>query len=242
MALAGDHVQILVGGAELTGDVNQVIIDDQRDSYDVSAFGDPVHNFVLGKRNISVEHNGYVNPATGKSHLTLRAVDVQRVVSILLGQNIAPVTGDPTYSMNFQQGNYSVMPEVNKYVPFKAKFANAGSNGGWGVALTPPTSMTNTTNGSSVDNGASTTKGAVAFLHVLQATTTDTYQFIIEHSTTGAFGGEQTTLFTFSADGRTLVGQVLSVTGTINRYVRYKATRLTGTGETLRIAVSLVRL
>jgi hypothetical protein len=50
------------------------------------------------------------------------------------------------------------------------------------------------------------------------------------------------TLATFLADGKTPTGEVLNISGTINRYVRYKATRLTGTGETLKIAVSLVRL
>jgi hypothetical protein len=160
MALAGDNVQVLVGQSDLTGDINKIAIDDRRDSYDVSGFGDFTHNFILGKRMASIEHSGYMNAVSG-THGVLRTGDIQRIVSVLLGLNAAPAVGNPVYSMLFQQGKYAVMPEVNKYIPFAARFDNAGSNGGWGVILTPPVTMTNTTSGSSVDNGAPTTKGRI---------------------------------------------------------------------------------
>jgi len=48
--LAGDHVQILVGGYELTGDSNRLNINDSRDTFDVTAFGDEtnLHSIKLG--------------------------------------------------------------------------------------------------------------------------------------------------------------------------------------------------
>ncbi len=46
--LAGDHVQVLVDGYELTGDSNKITVSDVRDMYDVTAFADAVHRFIAG--------------------------------------------------------------------------------------------------------------------------------------------------------------------------------------------------
>jgi hypothetical protein len=241
MALAGDHVQVLVGGYELTGDLNRININDQRDMYDVTAFADGVHNFVPGKRKISFDHSGYLNNAAARSHPVLKSATIQGVVSMLLGQNAAPVVGDPVYSLYTQQGKYSTLPEVNKHVPFGAMFANTGGAGGWGVVLTPPVSFTNTTNGSGVNNSASSANGGAAFLHILQAAASDTYTIVVEQSATGAFAGEQTTLTTFTLNASQLGSERKAITGTIQQYTRFKATRSGSAGNTVKIAVSLVR-
>jgi hypothetical protein len=241
MALAGDHVQVLVGGYELTGDHNRITVDDKRDMYDVSAFGEEVHTFVPGKRLVSLDHAGYLNNTAARSHPVLKANDVSGIVSILLGQNAAPVVGDPVYSLQVLQGKYGSMPEVGKYVPFNALFANQGDLGGWGVVLTPPVSFTNTTSGSAVNNGAASSAGGAAFLHILQAAASDTYTIIIEGSATGAFAGEQTTLVTFTLNASALGSERVAIAGSIPQYTRFKATRTGSTGNTVKLAVNLVR-
>jgi len=70
-----------------------------------------------------------------------------------------------------------------------------------GVLITPPVTITNTTNGGSVDNGAATTSsGGASFLHITEAAASDTYTITLEGSTTGSFSGEQSTLATFTLD------------------------------------------
>lgn len=238
MALAGDHVQVLVGGYELTGDHNRISIDDKREMYDVTAFSDGVHNFVPGKRKIALDHAGFLNNAAARSHPVLRSATIQGIVSMMLGQNAAPVVGDPVYSLFVQQGKYGSLPEINKFVPFNALFSSAGQGGGWGVALTPPVTFTNNTTGSSVDNGASTPNGGAAFLHVLQAAASDTYSIVVEHSTDNS---AWSTLTTFTLNASQINSERKAVSGTINRYTRYKATRTGSAGNTVKIAVSLVR-
>ena len=241
MALAGDHVQVLVAGYELTGDLNRISIPDTYGMHDVTAFGDGVHKFIQGQRTISLEHLGYLNNAAAGSHPVLKGASLEGVVSVILGQNAVPVVGDPMHSLSIVQGNYGTMPEIEKYVPFSAQFANTGDLGGWGVALTPPVSFTNTTNGSSVDNGAASSNGGAAFLHVLQAAASDTYTIVVEGSTTGAFAGEQTTLVTFALNASALGSERKAIAGTIPRYTRFKATRSGSAGNTVKIAVNLVR-
>jgi hypothetical protein len=241
-ALAGDHVQVLVNGYELTGDSQRVMMNDLRDVYDVTAFGDDVHNVIPGLRASSIAHEGYMNAAAARSHPVMKGVDVDSVISVLLGQNAAPLVGDPAYSLVSLQGRYATMPEVNRHIPFMALFANKGSSSGlWGVTLAPPTSFTNTTNGTAVDNGAASSNGGVGALHVLQAAASDTYSITIEGSTTGAFGGEQTTLLTFTLNGAALNSQRLPIAGTIPRYTRWRAVRTGSAGNTVRLSITLAR-
>jgi hypothetical protein len=241
MALAGDHVQILVGGYELTGDSNRVMLNDRYDAYDVTAFGEAVHHVLPGLRLANIDHQGYLNSPAARSHPVLKANTVSGIFSLLLGQNAAPVVGDPVYSLGGLQAKYQAMPEVNRFVPFMAQFAVQSELGGWGVALTPPVSFTNTTTGSAVDNGAATSNGGAAFLHVLQAAASDTYTIIVEGATNAGFTTGVTTLATFTLNASALGSERIAITGSIQRYTRFKATRTGAAGDTVKIAVSLVR-
>ena len=61
--LAGDHVQVLVDGYELTGDSNRISIDEGRDLFDITAFGDEAHKFSPGQRMMALQHAGFMNSA-----------------------------------------------------------------------------------------------------------------------------------------------------------------------------------
>lgn len=241
MALAGDHVQVLVDGYELTGDSHRVNLDDRYAQHDVTAFADAVHKFINGQRQMSLQHAGYLNANTAGSHPVLKANTLHGVISVLLGQNATPVAGDPVYSLYALQGKYGTLPEINKYVPFAAMFVNSGEVGGWGVALAAPVSFTNTTTGSALDNGVATNNGGAAFLHILQAAASDTYSIVVEGSDTGAFAGEQTTLATFLLNASQVGSERKSISGAIPRYVRWKATRSGSAGNSVKIAINLVR-
>lgn len=242
MALAGDNIQVLVGGYDLTGDSNRVVITDRYDTHDVTAFGDQVHSFILGQRQALIEHMGYFNSAAAQAHPVLKGGSVQGVFSLVIGNNAAPVVGDPVFSLDTRQGRYATAPEAGRYIPFVAMFGNRGGNGGWGVALTPPVSFTTTTTGSGVDNGAATANGGVAHLHVLQAAASDTYTIVVEGATNSGFTTGLTTLATFALNGSALGSQRVDISGTIPQYTRFKATRTGVAGNPVKIAVSLVRL
>lgn len=240
MAIAGDHVNVLVGGFDLTADSNQLLIIDQRNLYDVTAFGDMAHHFIPSTRMCMLEHNGFMNAMTARSHPALKSATLEGAVSVMLGQNNAPALGDPTYVLVAQQGKYEVLPQVGRHVPFMAMFANLASAGGWGIVVAPPTSITTSAVGTSTF-GASTNKGGLACLHILQAVSSDTYTFTLEGSTTGAFNTEQTVLATFSVNGTTLTSDYKVLSGVIPAYVRWKATRAGSAGNTIRFAASLLR-
>jgi len=240
--LAGDHVQVLVGGYELTGDINRLNINDSRDMFDVTTFGDGVHNFLPGQRMMAVQHAGFMNSDEAQSHPVLSGNSVDGVVSVYVGQNADPAVGDLVYSLLTQQTRYGTLPQFNKFIPFNAAFANRGELGGWGIALAVPTSFSTTSNGSAVNNGSETNNGGLACLHVLTAAASDTYSIVVEGSTNGNFSGEETTLATFTLlNGSALGSEQQSISGTISQYTRWKATRTGSAGDTVEIAVSLIR-
>ena len=146
--LAGDHVQVLVDGYELTGDSNRISIDEGRDLFDITAFGDEVHKFSPGQRMMALQHAGFMNSAAGRSHPVLQGAAVDGLFSLYLGQNAAPAAGDPVFSLLARQGTYGALPQVNQMIPFRAGFANRGEDGGWGIALTQPVDVTGTALGS----------------------------------------------------------------------------------------------
>jgi len=241
MALAGDHIQVLVGGYELTGDSNRLVISENRAMHDVTGFGDEVHWFIPGQRTAAVEHLGFLNADAARSHPVLKSANFSGTVSILVGSNATPAVNDLVYSLDALQGRYGSMPEAGKYVPFGALFANRAGSGGWGVVLAPPTTITNTTNGTTVDNGSATSNGGSAFLHVLQEVASDTYTIIVQGATDSGFTTGVTTLATFTLDGSALGSECITISGSIPQYVRYQATRTGSAGNDLTLAVTVVR-
>ncbi len=237
--LAGDHVQILVGGYELTGDSNRVDIHDRRDLFDVTAFGDEARQFLPGQRMMAVQHAGFMNSA--RSHPILKGVDVDGLFSVYVGQNAAPNAGDPVFSLLTRQARYGSLPQVNQLIPFQAVFANRGQFGGWGMALAAPTSFSRSSSGDALDNGAVSNQGGLACLHVLTAAATDRYSISVEGSASGAFAGEESSLASFALDGSALGSEQVRINGTIPRYIRWKAVRSGSAGDTVKIAASLIR-
>jgi hypothetical protein len=241
MALAGDHVQVLVDGYELTGDSHQMNFQDSRDLLEKTAFQDAVHHFLPGQVLSRLVHNGFLNADSARSHPVLKGVAVDGVVSVLLGQNAAPAVGDPTYSLVVQQEHYQAMAQSGQIVPFTANFPNRGDQSGWGTALAAPVTFTDTTTGSGVDHGAASSNGGAAFLHVLQAAGSDTYTLTVEGADDSGFSVNLTTLATFSLDASVLGSERVAMAGSIPRYTRFKAVRSGSAGDTVKIAVNLVR-
>ena len=239
--LAGDHVQVLVDGYDITGDSNRVSINDSRDLFDVTAFGDEVHKFIPGQRMMAVQHAGFMNSGEAGSHPVLNGADVDGLFSVYVGENTEPRVGDSVFSLLTQQGRYGALPQVNQMIPFQAVFANRGEYGGWGIALTNPRHVIGSSTGSAVDNGVSSAGGGLACLHVLGAAAGDAYAFSIEGSSSGAYTGEESALAVFTLDGTAVGSEQIKIDGTIPRYVRWVGTADPAARDRIRIAISLIR-
>lgn len=106
-----------------------------------------------------------------------------------------------------------------------------------GRSLSDLTAYTTTTNGTSVDNAAASSNGAVANLHVTaRSGTSPTLAVTIQHSTNNS---TWTTLATFTT-ATTVTSETVTITGTVNRYTRAVFT-VGGTTPSFTAQVSLAR-
>lgn len=238
--LSGHWARVLVDGKNMSTNTQSVDVASDHDAHEATGL-DEVHNFIPGQRTVSVAHNGLMDwDTSGNAGHDQYNDGAAGVVTVLVGQNAAPAAGDPAFVLNALEGAYGVNVQNAAAVSFSANLSARGDDAGkWGKTLSGVATITNTTTGGSVDDSASSAGGAIASLHVLSALTTDTYAVKVQDSTDGSTWAD---LITFSADASAVAGEFQTVTGTVDRYLHYVATRSGTYGESLSLTVALARL
>lgn len=226
------YCRLIVGGYDLSGDSRTFSqFTNSAPEVDMWGWSNETGNYLAGSRMIGLDgYQAIVNDATGGSFTRLKTVQQTSHLSMLIGGGAAPVAGDLAYLMPSIQidgtvantGGTAIIQANFKYNA--GEYSNNIQNPA-GVVLVPSSSISSTTNGSTVDNGAASSNGCFANLHVL-ATSSGDFAFTVEHSTDGS---SWSTLLTFTVDGSAISSEVQSSSGTVNRYLRGVATRTAGT-------------
>jgi len=144
MALAGDHVQVILddsGGTPRTfadGDITSVDLGLTNDQHDVAGFGDAVHNFINGQLQAPVTLKGFLTTTANiGTHPVINGAfeaGSQVTLTVQVGQNAAPTSGDPEYEGEFIVESYKPVIETGKAVQFEAMLKPAtGAAPAWGV-------------------------------------------------------------------------------------------------------------
>lgn len=221
--------RLIVDGVDLSGDSRQAgsfgktfQVDEQH------GWSDGVVNFSLGKPTISLEGYQAVfnNTAATGSHTELSAIE-EYIVSLPIGIRAAPAVGDPAFLASFEQMSYVMQGQdaVLVDVGFVKSLTDIDHENCFGVVLAAGASLSDTTDGDSVDNGASSANGALAHLHVT-ATAAGNWTLKVQDSPDDAAWSD---LITFSSDGSAITAETADVTGTVDQYLRFQATRVAGT-------------
>ena len=165
------------------------------------------------------------NDASGKSWETMVGGALWPV-SMLFGGGGEPAIPDPAYLMDAVQIGSAITFDSDIGVISGSLLPRSGGSSGnpLGVVLANQ-ALTVTASLSSHDNEDATTDGWMANLHVLVSSGGE-WVFEIEHSSNDS---TWTTLGTFTIDASTTDAESISGTGTVNQYVRLKATRTAGT-------------
>lgn len=221
--------RLLVDEFDLSGDVRQVgnfgAVYPEEDS---TGWSDGRKTVTLGNPDIVLE--GYqalfAKDGTGRSFDALIPI-AERNVSLAMGIGAAPAVGNPAFLSTFEQvsGQVDGTGTVALAVEFSGGLTGAAQERPFGVVLAPGTSLSATTNGTSVDNAAASTNGLVAMLHVT-ATASGSWTLKVQHSTNDSTWAD---LITFSANGSAITSERGTSSGTVNRYLRFQATRTAGT-------------
>lgn len=221
--------RLIVDQIDLSGDARQV------GDFGVMRQISPCEGWSSGVQHFSLGHSEHTltgfqavfnNTALLGSHIELSAME-EYIVSLPIGIRAAPAVGDPAFLSSFEQVLYTVdgTDAVLVNAEFVKSLTDIDHEAAWGVTLAPGTSLVATTNGTSVDNAASSANGALAHVHVT-ATAAGNWTLKVQDSPDD---GAWSDLITFSADGSAVTAERGDVAGTVDRYVRFQATRVAGT-------------
>lgn len=233
------HLRVLLNGYNLSGDMRAISsFGTELDQDDATGWSDDVMQYMAGRGRVLMDgftaifnnETASTGPTIAGAHTVLSGV-TEVYGSVFIGVRSAPAIGNPSFSAVFEKTAYSVngeaVPMVQATLGGSATLASSLSV--WGHALAIGAALSATGTGDSVDNGASSSGGYIAFLHVTQtagAMGSNTWAFEIEHSTNDS---SFSTLASFTLTGDTLTAERIEGSGTVNRYVRFKYTRTAGT-------------
>lgn len=216
---------------ELSCDARQVgTFHNEWDSVDMTGWCNDVRNSTFGWHTVGVDgFTAFLNDAAAGAFAALKESGAS-VISFLFGGGAEPSIGDPAYIMGGiqlgDQTGWDGQAAITN-ASFEPSYLYLDAKP-WGVILSDDVSRTASVSLASVDNGAATTAGWSANLHVI-ASSGGSWAAIIEQSATGAWAGEQTTLVTFSANGSAITSERQIGTSSAAQHLRAKLTRTSGT-------------
>ena len=231
--------RVLYGNTALAGYLRSVSPSASIDMLDVTVLTDTAKQFIPALGDYSLNVDGVFDDTTGTGSLwdvLTSPINAGSTIPTTIGLE-GFTAGNSVWMIPARTVSYEVSSSVADVVGFTASFGSAASTK-LGVSLADLSARTTTANGSTVDGGASSSNGAVAHLHITSvAGTTPSLTVTVQHSTNGS---SWTTLGSFTA-ASTTSSQLITVTGTVNRYLRAVFT-ISGTTPSFTCQVSLARL
>lgn len=228
--------RLYLAGYDLSGDSRTFgSADNSYAEVDMTGWSEAVRNY-LADGHLVTGLRGYqalMNDAAGRAYDRLKNANTTHNLSLCFGGGGEPATGDPAYHLPSIQMlttaniDSSAAVLTADFLPNATQYTASAANP-LGVVLQGPTALSATvTAGSanSVDNGASTAAGWSAILQVI-STASGNFEFKIRHS---ADDTSYADLGTFTANGSAVTSELLTGTGTVNRYIALNAARTAGT-------------
>lgn len=144
MALAGDHIIVIMDDSSGTprqfadGDITSVDLGLTYDQHDVAGFGDATHSFINGQLQAPVIVKGFLTTTANiGTHPVINGAfqaGSQVTLTVQVGDNTTPTTGDPEYEGEFIVESYKPVIETGGAVTFEASLKPAsGTAPAWGT-------------------------------------------------------------------------------------------------------------
>lgn len=234
-----------VGGYDISGDVGSVDkITSKVAPLEVTGINKSAIERIYGLRDGSIDFMSYFNPSNNGSipgpkgeHFILSqlpSADTQVIVC-----PSATALGQPACALQAKQINYDPKRSAKGELTFQTNADGEGFAMEWGILGTPGVRTdTTATNGTSIDNAASTAFGLQAYLQVMSVTGTSV-TVTVGHSTDNVSFSSLVAFAAATSGGSPQVQRVsVSNATTVNRYLRIQTT---GTFSNAVFGVVLVR-
>lgn len=241
----GKNTVVLAKEYNLSAYLNSVSAANAVETPETTTFSATDRSYISGHTEGTVSFEGLFDGTTNGVTVGATADGIDKILSDALGSSTNTVMtvsndggafGRRAVLLEAISTSYEVTSPLTDVVAISGG-ANANDGLEYGVWLTYDTAYTSTTNGTAVDNSASSARGSVANLHVTTNTRSTAVTVKVQHSTDNSVWADLITFASVSAS--TLTSERKTTTGTVNRYVRVQVTPTAGTGSiTLSVAFS----
>lgn len=235
----GKNVGVNLGEYNLTPYFNSASQSQTIGTAESTAFGSADRTYVVGMKEGSVSLEGMFDG-------TATAVDevLNNILGSATGSTMTVLHGGTTVGRTCvvlvpNETSYEVTSPVDDIVATSAEF-QANNQIETGVVLAGNLLVSTTSTGSAVDNGASTSNGGVAHLHVTANTRNGTTVAKVQHSADNSTWADLVTFTTVSTASTTSERTVVATATTVNRYLRALITPSGSTGS-LTVTVAFAR-
>ncbi len=245
----GRWTRILVGGANLSGDIRSVGgVGLERDVAPGEGFSSGLHEYIPGLATArfgpfeAVFNNRVAADGIEPGVHTACNGQGRAIGTCAIGIGEAPSIGAPAFSIDSgEQVSYRVEATPNGALICSGDFSAAvGAIAGWGQLLAAGASYSGSTNLASLDAGASSSNGSIAVLHVVRsvgAMGANSWTIDVQQSSNDS---SFSNLMTFAANGSVTTAEKQMSSGSVGRYVRVRVTKTAGTDVVLW--VNFIRL
>lgn len=213
----GKNTGVLIDDANLSAFFNEASASQDVETAETTTFGSSAKSYIIGLKDGTMSMSGMFD---GDAN----AIDIK--LATTLGADapgyatVAPeglTIGNACYSCQARKTSYEVSSPVGDVVSANLSIqADGGIDRG--VLLGAATAVTSTGTGASQDNAASSANGGAAYLHVTANTRDGSSTFKVQHSSDNTTFADLATFTGVSAT--TTASEKVSVTGTVNRYLR----------------------
>jgi len=228
----GRSTSVLYNSSDLSAYFSSADSAQTAETAETTTFGNSAKTYIVGLRDGTVSLSGLWDGAASAVDSVLAATLGSTGKPVTIGQ-AGLVAGNRCQLMVSHETSYGVTAAVADVVQVSADLQADG--GLWsGVYLRTVSAETISTNGSSIDNAASSANGLRANLHVTAGSGSATIK--VQHSSDGSTWVD---LITFTA--ATGAGaENKTITGTVNRYLRATST-ISGGSPSFSYTVSVAR-
>jgi hypothetical protein len=225
----GKSAALIHGANALTSYLNDGSVSQDVETAETTAYGSTAKTYITGLRDATLS-------ASGMFDGDANAVD--QVLAASIGSDtLAPVIfapagltgGDRAFILQAKTTSYEVSAPVGDVVSVSYD-AQADGGADDAIMLTGLAAVTATGNGTSRDNGASTSDGGVAQLHVTANTMNNNTVFKVQHSADNSTWADLATFTTVATTVTTSERVTVAAGTTVNRYLRATHTA-SGTGS-----------
>ena len=223
----GKKTAVLLNGTDMSPFLNEATTTQEIETAETTTFGNQDKTYIVGLSDGTISTSGLFDSSAGASDAVLSGIiATEDNTFTVLPEGAA--AGSRSILANGQLTSYEISSPVADVVAISAEVQ---ADGGLyhGVALNGLQVISASGVSASADNGAATSNGVLANLHVTANTRDGATTIKVQDSADGSTWVDLVTFTSVSASAT--VGESITSTGTVNRYLRAEHTPAGASGS-----------